>query len=384
MLSMSRLSSRPALRQRMQRSFLIAGLLAAMHLTPAMADETADVQQLLRSGQYTAALEKVDAFLKQKPRDPQMRFLKGVILTEQNKSAEAIDVFTKLSKDHPTLPEPYNNLAVLYASAGEYEKARAALDQAIRTNPTYATAYENLGDVHAKLASQAYDKALQLDQSNSAAKSKLTLVRNLVGNTTGGSNPQVAAVTPPASSRAPMPAPAQPVPQSAPATPAPQPAPQPAAQPTTKPVEASKPEPKVDAAAEQKRLEAERRRAEQAKAKEVAEAAHAKVLAAVENWAKVWSARDVGGYLNAYSKDFALPAGQSRKAWEAERRARIEDKTRINVRILSPKVSINGDTATVRFRQAYDSNTFKSESSKTLVLIQQGNAWRIQQERTGN
>lgn len=382
MLSMSRLSSRPALRQRMQRSFLIAGLLAAVHLTPAMADETADVQQLLRSGQYTAALEKADAFLKQKPRDPQMRFLKGVILTEQNKSAEAIDVFTKLSKDHPTLPEPYNNLAVLYASAGEYEKARAALDQAIRTNPTYATAYENLGDVHAKLASQAYDKALQLDQSNSAAKSKLTLVRNLVGNTTGGSNPQVAAVTPPAPSRAPAPtaAPAQPVSQPAPVTPAPHPAPQPA----TKPVEAPKPEPKVDAAAEQKRLEAERRRAEQAKAKEVAEAARAKVLAAVENWAKAWSARDVSGYLNAYSKDFALPAGQSRKAWEAERRARIEDKTRIHVRILAPRISINGDTATVRFRQAYDSNTFKSESSKTLVLIQQGNAWRIQQERTGN
>ncbi|WP_293780646.1 tetratricopeptide repeat protein [uncultured Oxalicibacterium sp.] len=383
---MSRLPSRPALRQRMQRSLLIAGLLAAMKFTPAMADEAADVQQLLRSGQYTNALEKADAFLKQKPRDPQMRFLKGVILTEQNKSAEAIDVFTKLSKDYPTLPEPYNNLAVLYASAGEYEKARTALDQAIRTNPTYATAYENLGDVHAKLASQAYDKALQLDQSNSAAKSKLTLVRNLVGNTTGGSSPQVAAVTPPAPApaRAQTPAPTQVAPQPAPVTPAPHSAPQPAVQPTPKPVEASKPEPKVDAAAEQKRLEAERRRSEQAKAKEAADAAQAKVLAVVENWAKAWSARDVGAYLNAYSKDFALPAGQSRKAWETERRARIEDKTRINVRILSPKVSIKGETATVRFRQAYDSNTFKSESSKTLVLIQQGNAWRIQQERTGN
>ncbi|MDQ7969875.1 MAG: tetratricopeptide repeat protein [Oxalicibacterium faecigallinarum] len=374
----SRIPSRFALIKGLQRSALIAGLVAMMHVTPAMADDIADVSQLVRSGQYTAALNKADAFLKQKPRDPQMRFLKGVILTEQNKSAEAIDVFTKLSKDFPALPEPYNNLAVLYAAAGEYEKARTALDQAIRTNPTYATAYENLGDVHAKLASQAYDKALQLDQNNNAAKSKLTMVRTLVGNTTGGTNPQVAAVTPavpvrPAAQPAqqtPQPTP-QPVPPTAPAVSAP-----PAA-PVTEP-------PKADPAMEQRRAEEERQRAERAKANEAAQAANAKVLDAVESWAKAWSARDVGGYLNAYSKDFALPSGQSRKTWETERRARIEDKNRINVQILSPQVSISGKTATVRFRQVYDSDRFKSDSRKTLVLTQQGNAWRIQQERTGN
>jgi Flp pilus assembly protein TadD len=112
-----------------------------------------------------------------------MRFLKGLILTEQNKSAEAISVFTKLTEDFPRSPEPYNNLAVLFAATNQYEKSRAALEMAISTNPTYATAHENLGDVYAKLASQAYDKALQLDTSNTAAKSKLILVRTLVNNT---------------------------------------------------------------------------------------------------------------------------------------------------------------------------------------------------------
>lgn len=360
----------------LQRAVLVAGMFALMHVTPAMADELAEVSQLLRSGQHAAALNKADAFLKQKPRDPQMRFLKGVILTEQNKSPEAIDVFTRLSKDYPALPEPYNNLAVLYAAAGEYEKARTALDQAIRTNPTYATAYENLGDVHAKLASQAYDKALQLDQGNNAAKSKLTMVRTLVGNTTGGTNPQVAAVSP---------VPARPASQPV-AAPAPAPAPAPKSQPVAPipAVEATKPEPKVDPAAEQKRLEAERQRVERVKANEAAQAAHARVLNVVEGWAKSWSARDVSGYLNAYGKDFALPSGQSRKVWETERRARIEDKARINVQIVSPQVSIKGDTATVRFRQVYDSDRFKSDSRKTLTLTQQGNVWRIQQERTGN
>src|SRR3990172_3862933 len=102
-----------------------------------------------------------------------MRFLKGLILTEQSKSTEAISVFTKLTEDFPRLPEPYNNLAVLFAATNQYEKSRAALEMAIRTNPTYATAHENLGDVYAKLASQAHSKALQLDAGNTAVPPKL-------------------------------------------------------------------------------------------------------------------------------------------------------------------------------------------------------------------
>src|SRR3569833_1182031 len=164
------------------RIALLPGLAAALMANGAQADEAADVSGQLRANRYAEAMVKADAFLARKPQDAQMRFLKGVILTEQNKTAEAIATFSKLTEDFPALPEPYNNLAVLYAAGGEYEKARQALNKAIRTNPSYATAYENLGDVHAKLASQAYDKALQLDSGNSAAKSKLTLLRSLNGN----------------------------------------------------------------------------------------------------------------------------------------------------------------------------------------------------------
>ena len=189
------------LRHTLNKTLTLSGFLAVLLAVPAYADEAADVSKLLRAGQHAEALAKADAFLVQKPRDPQMRFLKGVILTEQSKSAEAITVFSKLTDDFPELPEPYNNLAVLFASSGQYDKARAALDMAIRTNPSYATAYENLGDVHAKLASQAYDKALQLDSANLGAKSKLTLLRTLAGNMSAGSNPKavVAAATPVAS-----------------------------------------------------------------------------------------------------------------------------------------------------------------------------------------
>src|SRR6266403_933111 len=141
--------------------------------SPARADELQDIDRLLKQGHHAQALERVNQYLVQKPRDAKGRFIKGLILAEQNKVAEAIEVFTALARDYPELPEPYNNLAVLYATQGQYEKARQQLEMSIRTHPSYATAYENLGDVYTKLASQAYDKALQFDSSNSAAKNKL-------------------------------------------------------------------------------------------------------------------------------------------------------------------------------------------------------------------
>lgn len=382
----SRRTPHSGLRHALSRALVSIGFVAGFYASSAMADELADVSQLLRAGQHAQALTKADAFLSKNPRDAQMRFLKGVILTEQNKSAEAITIFSKLTEDYPTLPEPYNNLAVLYASSGQYDKARTALDMAIRTNPTYATAYENLGDVHAKLASQAYDKALQLDNSNTAAKSKLTMVRTLVGNTTGGTNPKVAVV---AAAPTPAPAPARVEPVK--------PEPAPAAKPVVKetPKVEAKPEPKHDPKAEQlaeqkaaqkaaQKAEADAKREAKAKANAAAEAEREQVMSAVNAWAKAWSARDVKGYLNAYASDFVLPAGQSRKDWADERRARIEDKGRISVKIETPQVSVTGNTATVKFRQIYDSDRTKANSRKTLVMTKQGNKWHIKQERSGS
>src|SRR5574343_2048806 len=154
-------------------------------------------------------MEKVDAYLSSRPKDAQGRFLKGLIFTEMNKPAEAIAVFTKLSEDYPELPEPYNNLAVLYAQQKQYDKARTALEMAIRNHPYYAIAYENLGDVYAKLASQAYDKALQLDCSNSATQNKLALIRDLISTSgTGNGKPTATPVAATAPAPAPQPAPA--------------------------------------------------------------------------------------------------------------------------------------------------------------------------------
>ncbi|MFZ6656093.1 L,D-transpeptidase Cds6 family protein [Undibacterium sp. TJN19] len=317
-----------------------------------MADDAADVGKLLRAGQTNEALQKVDAALAQKPKDAQMRFLKGLILTEQSKSAEAITVFTKLTDDYPELPEPYNNLAVLYASSGQYDKARAALEMAIRTNPTYGTAHENLGDVYAKLASQAYDKALQLDSGNSTAKLKLTLVRNLVGNTTGGTNPKTAALTTPAAVTAP------------------------AAKPTV--VAAAKPEPEPTKAESKANIKST------PAASPVADREEEEVLKAVESWAKAWSSKDTTTYLAHYAKDFQTPKGETHKAWAEERRNRIEGKGRINVKIEAAKISVDGNTATAKFRQIYTSDQLTANSRKTLNMVKQDGKWQIKQERAGS
>ena len=151
---------------------------AATAATP----EVAEIQRLIKAGQNTQALKLIDDSLAKNPKDAAMRFRRGVTLSMLDRKAEALVVFQKLVEDHPEMPSPYNNLAVIYGSQGDYDKARAALEKAIRTRPDYATAYQNLGDVYAQLASQAYSKALQLDKSDTTVPPKLVLLRELMTN----------------------------------------------------------------------------------------------------------------------------------------------------------------------------------------------------------
>jgi Flp pilus assembly protein TadD len=142
--------------------------------------ELQQVQQQLAAGRASQALVLADANLKKNPRDAQMRFVRGVILTEMKRPAEAREVFQGLTEDFPELPEPYNNLAVLYASEGKLDNARAALEMALAAAPNYGTAYENLGDIYLQLAADAYQRAAKLEPANRQASTKLTLSRELI------------------------------------------------------------------------------------------------------------------------------------------------------------------------------------------------------------
>lgn len=362
---------------------------ALMTWAPARADDYADVSKLAKAGKIVEALNKTNEYLSKRPNDPQMRFMKGVLLTEQNKSEEAIAVFTKLTEDYKDLPEPYNNLAVLYAANGQYDKARVALEKAIRTNPSYQTAYENLGDIYGKMASQAYDKALALGSTTAVpAKSKLTMLRTFSTSTGGkfvGGETSVAQASAPASAQPPLISPLPPqnaaqtnAPQKIPALsvtpppaaapkvaavvgpiPAPAPAPAPVA---TKPAPAPVPPPPVKPDTSE----------------------HDAVMAQVNGWAKAWASQNVDAYLDYYAQQFEPPKGISRKAWADERRARIEGKGRIRVEVAAPEVTVNGNMARVNFRQTYESDRLTARSRKTLVMVKNGGKWQIKQEISGN
>jgi tetratricopeptide (TPR) repeat protein len=174
----------------------------ALAVPAARADDLADVQRLYYAGQTAAAMARADQFLATNPRDPQMRFIKGVMLTDAKRNMEAIALFQKLTEDYPDLAEPYNNLAALYAATGDYAKARATLEQALRMNPGYATAHENLGDVYAALAAQSYARALKLDPGSVSVPPKLALVRELYKRPIAATNPTPAVASAPASAAA--------------------------------------------------------------------------------------------------------------------------------------------------------------------------------------
>lgn len=129
--------------------------------TPQQQSESA-INQQVKGHHYDAALRAADAHIKKYPRDAQVRFTRARMLMELKRRPEAIDAFVALTQDFPELPEPYNNLAALYAEQGDFDKARDALEMAIRTHPNFAVAYANLGDVYAKLAQQAYLRAQQI------------------------------------------------------------------------------------------------------------------------------------------------------------------------------------------------------------------------------
>ena len=59
------------------------------------------------------------------------------------------------------MSEPWNNLAVLYASEGRFDEARETLIAALERKPT-AIGYANLGDIYASLARRAYGRARDL------------------------------------------------------------------------------------------------------------------------------------------------------------------------------------------------------------------------------
>ncbi len=375
----------------------LALLLAAPSLR---ADDLQDAARSLRSGQTQQALEQINKALAAKPNDARARFMKGTILAELGNNREATEIFLKLTQDYPELPEPYNNLAVLYAAQGQYDKARAALEKSLHTHPSYATAYENLTEIYAKLANQAYDKALQLDAAGGSPRKseKLALVRELVpvpdapradepltvaAASTPATASDVAPITgvgtsPAAEPRSvPIPhAPASAVEKTAARDKSVVAAAKPAALATPPVHDAPAPAPP---APPQRAVEPIKTAALQREPS--ASAPQTEVVETVRAWAAAWSRKDANAYLAFYAKQFRPPRGEPRARWEQARRSRIAAPKSISVTIQAPKVEVRGDaSASIKFRQTYRSDVFSGNSYKTLNLVKSEGRWLITAE----
>lgn len=323
----------------------LMGLFFAVPPLAAALDPLADAGKFLEAGNYTAAVERLRQVAPFQREQIQGRFLYATALAGAGERDKAIEMFEELIADHPSRPEPYNNLAALYAAQGRLDKAKETLEKAIRTDESYSAVYDNLSTVYVEMARSSYVKALRLNETPHTPNLHLLYAMNQAGP----------------SPAAPMAVAAAPA-SAAPEGPAVRPAPPPAARP--QPAVAD--QPKGSAAAEGAGTPAP------------AEA----VEKTLRTWAREWSARDVEGYLGHYAPDFA-PPGLSRSRWETERRQRLAQAGSIEVTLEEVEVRMTGaNEAVVRFVQRYASPRYSDRTRKEMTLIHSGGRWLIRGEKS--
>lgn len=242
-----------------------------------------------------------------------------------------------------------NQLAILWAAAGDFDKSRETLEQALSLHPDTALAFLNLRELASQQFAQAYAKAI--GQSPPANPLKLEA---------GGL--ELASVSAAASAfdRA----------------------------------EAERKAALAEAQRAAERLAQEQARAEAARLAEAkappprADAAPGApahgadaVIAALGEWAEAWSAKDFQKYSDTYSESFKNAQFSSKKAWLDFRRPRIIGKTSISVEIEAIKVDfVAKDKARVSFSQRYESGNLKLNTRKNVAMVMEDNQWRIQSE----
>ena len=171
-------------------------LLGAVFIAmPALADDESSVVDLMRNGQLNQASSIADRRLAKHPRDPAMRFLKGLLQQKSGRQREAIATYRRLIQDHPALPEPYYNLALLYAAQGQFEQSRTALEQAAQASRSLANIHEKLGDVYAHLAMGTYRQSMQPQDPGLAQTASLPLIQQLIVKPAQGMAEETGAAT---------------------------------------------------------------------------------------------------------------------------------------------------------------------------------------------
>ena len=314
----------------MKQRILFASILLTLS-SSAWPSKLDQIKQLIATDANQQALEQIDAQLAEQPKDPEALFLRAIILGKLQRQQEAIELYNELVSSYPTLPEPHNNLAVLYAQQGEFQASEQELESALNTDPSYATAHRNLSDIYKTLASIAYNKALNLDNGNkeSVPETNLQLIvdlRSYHNDATVEVSAPVATTT--ALSVANIRSEVEPF------------------------------HPKNEKPVDIKDIE------------EV-----------IGTWAAAWSAQDVQAYLDHYSPDFVPNNRLTRTDWEEQRRQRLKSPGFIRVEVSRLETMIlDNHIASASFDQKYHSDRFTEFTHKLVLLRQEEGHWRIVQE----
>ena len=298
-------------------SIIVGALFLFFALTSFGQNNIEEIKVLLKNGKYEQAQALIQKAIENELDGPEILFYKGIIETNIGKNNQAIDTFRNLTERYPELPEPFNNLAVLYAEKGQFKLAKEILEQAIKTNPSYLTAHINLGDIFTKMASEAYNNALEIDKSNNIAITKLSMITQLFTY-----------------------------------------------QPNTKNTE-------IDLIKDSKK-----KTVKDFTKKELSEI----ILDVVEVWKTSWENKDMEGYLNSYATNFKYPNNMNKASWEKYRTSRIISKKKIDILLSKIKLKFTKETIVVNFIQNYKSGKLNQSSNKTLVFVEENGEWLILEE----
>jgi Flp pilus assembly protein TadD len=132
-----------------------------------------DIERELRQARYEQVFILSQRALIEQPRDPQMRFWHALSLDKLGQTMQARVEYQALTQDHPELPEPHNNLGVIWLRRGDIDAAQASFEQALRMNTGYAEAMENLADVLLLQARRWYERAAQASTPRQALAQKI-------------------------------------------------------------------------------------------------------------------------------------------------------------------------------------------------------------------
>ena len=276
-----------------------------------------EIKLLLKNGKYKIAENIINGAIEENLNNPEILFYKGIIETNLGKTNQAIDTFRGLTERFPELPEPFNNLAVLYAEKGQFRLAKEILEQAIKTNPSYLTAHINLGDIFTKMASEAYNKALEIDKSNNIAITKLSMITQLFNYNPNTKNTVIDSIN-------------------------------------------TKKEVKIT----------------QLSKKELKKV----ILNSIENWKTAWESKDVESYFDSYSSNFIYPNNMTKSQWQKYRINRILPKKIISISISNIKFKFKKEKIIATFTQNYKSGRLNQTSNKNLTFVAESGQWFIVEE----